>query len=149
MATGYGRGMWCTDSLVSGRRDFGAGLVARALYRRLITPRGTLIGPGGLSDDAPGGDEESAYGFDVSAYVGDVGTETAIQALPGLVRGELMKDDRVSDVAVVATAATNAALETVITLEVSGVLRDSGEQFTFTVGVSEVTAEFLGFREAA
>ena len=93
MSQGYGLDTWCMDRLQPGRYARGPSLVAQALYRRLITPRGTLRG----------GDDESAYGLDVSGYVGAVGYQSALQALPGLVRGELLKDDRVGEVIVSAT----------------------------------------------
>src|SRR5688572_6315123 len=91
MATGYGIEAWCADGYVSGRFSSGPRNVALALYRRITTPRGML---GGVEDD----DEELNYGLDITAYIGAVGNDTAINALPGLVAGELGKDDRVRSV---------------------------------------------------
>lgn len=134
MSTGYGLDTWCLDNLSPGRYARGSTLVAQALYHRLITPRGTLRG----------GDEERAYGFDVSAYCGAVGYPTALAALPGLVRGELLKDDRVSDVTVTASQADDQAGEVAITLSVDVILADESEAFTLTLSVSALTTSILG-----
>jgi len=136
---GYGADIWCTDQLITGRLARGPAVVAQALYRRLITPRGTLRG----------GDDESAYGFDVASYVGAVGTATALAALPGLVRGELVKDARVADVAATASITTDPGGLVSIVIVVDVTLADEGETFTFSVGVDAVSAQFLGLGEAA
>ncbi len=130
----YGTDTWCTESTVVGRLAQGQQVVVQALYRRLITPRGKLRG----------GPEEDAYGLDISAYLGAVGTETAIAALPGLIRGEFMKDDRVVDVATRSSFATDSAGLTTIELTIDVLLEDEDEPFAFTVAVSEVTTELLG-----
>ncbi len=130
----YGTDTWCTESTVVGRLAQGPQVVVQALYRRIITPRGKLRG----------GPDEDAYGLDISAYVGAVGTDTAIAALPGLVRGEFMKDDRVIDVAVATSSATDSGGLTTIELSISVLLEDEDEPFAFTVNVSEVTTELLG-----
>lgn len=134
MSTGYGLDTWCLDRLQPGRYARGATLVAQALYRRLITPRGTLRG----------GDDESAYGFDVSGYVGAVGYKAALQALPGLVRGELLKDDRVSEVIVTPkfTNTTNALIGILLDIQVT--LADESETFPLTLAVSEVSTTIVG-----
>lgn len=139
MTTGYGLESWCLDSLQPGRYAQGSEVVAQALYRRLITPRGTLIP---LDDD--GGDEESAYGFDVSGYCGAIGYPAALQALPALVTGELLKDDRVLPTLVIkATLIPGADGEDAIELDVRGDLADDSGSFAFTLSVTEVSVEFL------
>ncbi len=135
MTTGYGVDVWCVDSLVTGRFADGPTLVAQALYGRLVTPRGTLQGY-----DDEHNDEESAYGFDVAGYVGAVGTTTAIGALPGLIDGELSKDDRVLTVTTTAAIEKDSAGQVSITLDIAVVLRDDGETFTLTLSA---TAEAL------
>jgi hypothetical protein len=137
MSVGYGVEIWCTDSMHTGRLASGAAVVIQALYRRYITPRGTLRG---ISDD----DEDLAYGFDVSAYVGAVGTTTAIAALPGLMRAEGLKDDRVLDLAFTITPTTDTAGLTTLLIEGSGTLHDESEDFAFTLAVTEVTTTLLG-----
>lgn len=129
----YGQDIWCAGHLVTGRLDRGPGLVARALYRRLITSRGTLRG----------GDEEAAYGLDLAEYVGAVGYEVALAALPGLVRAECLKDDRVADVAVTATQAIDSSGLVSITLAIDAVLVDEAETFALTLSVDDVTVSIL------
>ena len=137
MATGYGTEAWCADGYVSGRFVSGKMAVALALYRRLITPRGTLAG---IEDD----DDEGNYGLDIAAYIGAVGNRTAMQALPPLVRGELLKDDRVRDVSVVATETRNADGTIALLLEIDVVLQDDDEEFSLTVSADTVSAQLLG-----
>jgi hypothetical protein len=91
-----------------------------------------------------GGDAESTYGFDVAGYVGAVGYDTAVAALPGQVRAELLKDDRVADVAVSAARVTDAAGSSAITISAHVVLVDSGESFDLTVSATDVTLTLLG-----
>lgn len=132
--SGYGVDVWCVDRLVTGRLVRGPMVVLQALYRRLITPRGMLRG----------GDEEAAYGLDLSSYVGAVGYETSVKALPGLVRGELLKDDRVADVAVAATVSTDTAGEISIYLDVSVALHDEDESFPLQVRVTDTSVALVG-----
>lgn len=131
---GYGLDTWCLDRLQPGRYARGATLVAQALYRRLITPRGMLRG----------GDEESAYGFDIAGYVGAVGYASALQALPGLVRGELLKDDRVSEVTVSATFTNTQNALIGILLEINVTLADESLTFPLTLKVSDVSTSIVG-----
>lgn len=108
-------------------------LVLQAAYRRLITPRGTL----------QGGDEESTYGFDVAQYVGAVGYDIALIALPGQVRGELKKDDRISEVDCVATFATAEDGTISIVLDIACTLSDGSGTFNLTLGVTDVDTTIL------
>jgi hypothetical protein len=139
VSEGYGIETWCLDALQPGRYATRATVVVQALYRRLITPRGTLI----PLDDA-GGDEESAYGFDVSGFVGAVGYETAAQALASLVTGELLKDDRVlPTLEVTAKLLKGSTGEDEIELSIVGDLADESESFSFTLRVTDVSVDFL------
>lgn len=58
-------------------------LVAQAVYRRLTTPRGGLI-------------DDPDYGFDVRTLLHKPLSATYQAAIPGLIRAEVMKDDRVA-----------------------------------------------------
>jgi hypothetical protein len=135
VSEGYGVEAWCTDEYFSGRYARGWMVVAQAIYRRLITPRGMLRG----------GDEERNGGLDLSEYVGAVGTATALAALPNHVRGEIQKDDRVSPggVTVRATVANEGNGDVTILLDISVRLADESEDFTLTVGVDETSTELL------
>lgn len=126
----YGRDTYAVNGVRTGRLVTGTLLVAQALYRRLITPRGTLL-------------YDTSYGLDLSELVGEVGPELAAAALPGMIRNELMKDDRVSDVGATITVVTEGA-ETELVIEIAAVLAESGETFSLTVGVSDVTTQLLG-----
>lgn len=136
MATGFGVDIWCTDSLHTGRLARGAAIVVQALYRRFITPQGTLPA---ISDD----DEDLAYGFDVAAYVGAVGADTAIAALPGIMRAQGLKDDRIASLAFTVTAVDEGAGLVTLLLEGEGVLHDESESFDLTLSTDGVTLELL------
>jgi hypothetical protein len=142
MATGYGTDTWCGGGLLTGRTARGVMSVALALYRRLITPRGTLRG---VADE----DDELNYGFDMASYVGKVGYEVSINALPGLVRGELMKDDRVLDVVATVTPVDNGDGTIDLLVEVDVVLQDEGDEFAMTMSVDDAGTELLRVSEAA
>jgi hypothetical protein len=133
MATGYGVDVSCLDELETGRLVRGVELVAQAAYRRLITPRGMLGG----SDDAV------AYGIDLAGYVGAIGYDASVRALPGIIRNELLKDDRIADVSAKVTA-TRTGPATTLVVEIHCALYDAGENFTLTLSVSDVSSKLLG-----
>lgn len=112
----------------------GATVVVQALFRRGITPKGTLRG----------GDEELNYGFDISGYIGAVGDDVAMRSLPGQLQQEYLKDDRVLEVQVTPYIFTDAAKQVSIDLAVTGILADSEEPFAFTIRANSVTVELLG-----
>lgn len=141
MATGYGVDIWCGDSLVTGRYARGKMNAVLAMYRRLITPRGTLRGIGG--DEVAANEDELAYGLDLSALCGEVGPETAVLIVPGQIKAELLKDDRVADVFVSATYYYNDDGTAVVLFAVSGLLQNDGDDFQFTVKVEGVTTSLL------
>lgn len=130
----FGTDTWCTDSLRTGRLVTATTLLAHALYRRLITPRGVLRG----------GQDESAYGVDVTGYVGAVGYEIAEAALPNIVRAELKKDDRVQNVVVRATLRGATGPTQSLLLEIDVYPVDDTETFSLTLAVSEVETQLLG-----
>lgn len=125
----YGADTWAVNGVRTGRLVTGRLLVAQALYRRLITPRGSLF-------------YDTSYGFDLSEFVGEVGPELAAAAMPGRIRNELLKDDRVSSVDASVEVVTEGA-ETELVVSVTATLADSGEAFSLTLGVSSVTTELL------
>ena len=110
-------------------------LTADQLERiRLTTARGTL-------DD---GDDGQVYGTDVSDFVGMVGPDNAIDALPDVVAAEILKDDRVERADVSASIARDAAGLATVTLDIDCTLRDAGGSFSLTLAVSDVTTAILG-----
>lgn len=130
----FGADTWCTDSLRTGRLVTGTQLLAHALYRRMITPRGVLRG----------GAEESAYGVDVTGYVGAVGAATAIAALPNILRAELMKDDRVQNIVVRASLSADTGPTSTIIITIDVYPSDDTEAFSLTLAASEVETQLLG-----
>jgi hypothetical protein len=134
MATGFGTDTWCTDQILTGRLASGVELVAQAIYRRLTTARGTLRD----------GDDGQVYGTDVSDFVGMVGPDNAVDALPDVVVAEILKDDRVERAEVKASVVRDAVGLATVTIEIDCALRDSGESFTLTLAVGAVTAALLG-----
>lgn len=134
MATGYGTDSYCYDVLRAGRLVSGAELVAQALFRRLITPRGTL------RDGAEG----ETYGFDVQEFIGQVGTQAAIDAVPDIVVAEVLKDDRIDTVAVSASKTQDSRGLVTIVLNIDATLRDPADSFTLTISVSDVSVQLLG-----
>lgn len=134
MATGFGSDLSCGSALHTGRIVSGKRLLSEAIIRRLSTPRGTLTG----------GDEERAYGIDLAGYVGAVGTDAAVAALPGVVEAELLKDDRIARVAVsVARLPVSDGVQSLeVTIDVTPA--DESGDFTLTLAVSALGMSLLG-----
>jgi hypothetical protein len=135
VSTGYGVEMWCFGTPMPGRFARGVMVVAQALYNRTRTPRGTLRGPSARA---------GTYGLDLAGYVGAVGYPTAARAIPRLLAGEFLKDDRVADVAISASIVTDTAGLTSITLDANVTLSETGESFTLTLGVDDTDVSVLG-----
>lgn len=129
--TDFGKDTSCTDALRPGVIVSGARLVGEAAYRRLTTPRGMLRG----------GDEEASYGFDVFELIGAVSSKSAIAAIPGRVRNELLKDERILNVEVTPTVRTDGPVTSIL-LEVRATTDDG--PFTLTLTVDETSTELLG-----
>jgi hypothetical protein len=130
----YGTDIYCYDRIVTGRLASGVEVVAQALYRRLTTARGTLRD----------GDEGLVYGLDVLDFVGQVGSEEAVDALPDVVLAEVLKDDRVERAEVSATIQRSSEGLVTILLDIDVFLHDSEETFTLSLSVSDVTVALLG-----
>lgn len=130
-ATNYGREVSCTDSLKTGRYVSGVTVVAEAIYRRLTTPRGSLLG----------GEAEANYGLDLMGLVGTVDTKGAAASLPGRIENEVRKDERVETVkADVVRTVVGPSTTYTITINVTTALGP----FSLQMLVSAVTVELLG-----
>lgn len=134
MAEGFGVSVWCTDSRFTGRLVSGRTAVAQSVYRRLTTPRGTLRG----------GEEEAAYGLDLSELVGAIGYPAAIGALPGRIEAELAKDDRIADVSADVDAYTDTAGNVYLIITIDLLLHEETDSFPLTLKVTDTTTELLG-----
>lgn len=129
---GLGTDTSCTDSLKTGRVSSGVRLVAESYYRRLITPRGTLIG----------GEEEADFGLDLADLCGSVQTKSDVASLEGKIIAELSKDERTETVSadVVRSIDSAGLVSFVITIRAT----TSAGPFTLVLGVSSATVELLG-----
>lgn len=100
--TGFGIDLDCSDDL---REDMalatGARMLAQAIYRRLTTPRGAVL-------DAPD------YGLDVRAFLSRGMTAAELAAIPGQIRSEVTKDERIEDADVHARMTAPDTLELTI-----------------------------------
>jgi hypothetical protein len=131
MTADLGRDTSCTTSLRTGRFVTGPLLVAEAIYRRLTTPRGMLRG----------GEEEANYGLDLTELIGETNPKNVIASLPGRIRSELSKDERVLS-ATITVVATLLGVNTA--LEVAIAATTSAGPFTLKLLASAVTVELLG-----
>lgn len=129
----YGVDSYCYDRLVTGRLVSGPELVAQAIFRRLTTPRGTLRG----------GEDEAVYGLDVQDFIGTVGTDDAIAALPDAIATEVKKDDRVDLVDVEVTADRGTDGLVALLIDVTYSLHDSTDSFTLSVRASDLDVSLL------
>lgn len=87
-ATGYGTDIICDSDLdaLCREEDPSAAIgVARAIFRRLTTPRGGLI-------------DDPEYGFDVNSLLHKAMLPQFEAAIPGIIRNEILKDERVESV---------------------------------------------------
>ena len=136
VATPYGRDMATVFTergarLVVGRMVSGKRLVAEALCRRLITERGTLL-------------DDPNYGFPIANLIQGGFTPAKRDAIPGLIRLELKKDERVDVVTTVLVPAPQFSIR----LYINVVARDVGP-FDFAIGIDEVTVRVLQLPEAS
>jgi phage baseplate assembly protein W len=125
MAFDAGSDVSCFPDLAAdGRTVTGRRLVAEAVARRLITPRGQLIG-------------DPDYGFDVTDYLNADMSPLDIASMRSGIEQECMKDERVRS--------ANATLEidTESSLEISISLETADGPFDLVLGVSDVTVAIL------
>ena len=130
----FGRDLWCYDRVYTGRIATGAEVVAQALFRRLNTARGTLRD----------GEEGAVYGLDILDFVGQVGSENAVDALPPLVEMECLKDDRVKTCKVDASVVRGTDGLVTVLLDVHVDLHDEEDSFALSLSVNDVTVALLG-----
>lgn len=143
MSAGYGVSVWCDGSIKTGRLVRGPRAVGLSLFRRFTTPQGTLRG---LTDQSP----ELAFGFDIASYVGAVGTDTAINALPALMRAHALKDERVLDASASIARDPNADGTIGLTITLRVLLQDSTSSLSLTIDVaSDLSVTLLGLTVVA
>ena len=121
-----------TDMDPNGRIARGVKFVAQEIARRILTPRGAVIG---CPDD----------GIDVRDYMGQNLTARDMPRIQGEIAAEISKDVRVDTFTVKCTltqvSGTTVTPRSLLTIEVAGVC--SPGPFAFVLNVDEVTVEFL------
>jgi phage baseplate assembly protein W len=132
--TDFGKDTSCDSELRPGQLASGSRLVAEAVYRRLTTPRGSLIGS----------DEEAEYGLDLLDLIGSSVVDADVAAMPGLIRNEVLKDERVKSVTVTVKKST---LGPSISLLVSIDGETFDQDFQLTLLASDVTVQLLNISE--
>lgn len=134
MAQGYGREMWCTTRLLTARFATGIEVVRQAFVRRLITPRGDLVG----------GELATVYGLDLCGFVGRNDPDRVRVILPGMVEAELLKDDRASVVRARVSDMPPAGGGLVrFRVDVDVTLHDPSQNFRFTIAIDALTIDLL------
>ena len=111
--TDYGADLECWDDITADALELPGDeveLVAQACWRRLITSRGELI------DDAE-------YGLGLTDMLSRGMTKRQLDALPGMIKKELLKDDRVASVAEVNVEELRAGA---YTISIRGTASDGG-----------------------
>jgi hypothetical protein len=131
MAIDFGLDTSCTDELRTGTYAKGLRIVAEACYRRLITRRGTLMG----------GEEEAEFGLRVGDYLGSVTSTGEIAKVQGLIKQELLKDQRIDSVSVTVTE-VEAGPERTWTIEVEAITGQG--PFDLVLSVDDVTTKIVG-----
>lgn len=120
---GWGSDLSCMDDLTEDCAEldgFDAKIVAQSVYRRITTPRGSLL-------------DDPDYGVDVMQFLSSGMTTKELRAIEGQLHGEIAKDDRV-DAVVCSAIFTQSTRSLEIRIDAS--LVDSSETFALTVAVN-------------
>lgn len=105
MTTDFGGDLDCAEDLTAEMREVSGPIaLAQNVYRRLSTPRGMVI-------DAPD------YGRDLRAYLHKGLTPTEQTGIPGEVRAEILKEERIENAEVQVTAFVDEAMTLAIRCE--------------------------------
>lgn len=131
----YGQDIdWADDMSPTAELVSGVKLLSQAVYRRLITPKGSCL-------DSP--DD----GLALEDFLHEGLTEAELAAIPGQVRQEILKDDRIIGVDIEATKTLTDGLlgfELAITCTPS-----EGPDFDLTISVSAAAVKLLSANEAS
>jgi hypothetical protein len=120
----YGHDLFCIQDLDPGMIEVdGRVCLAQAIARRLMTPRGGLI-------------DDTNYGYDLTAFINDDITASAIGRMQGQIVAECMKDQRV-------VGASASVIYTAQQLIVTISITDGVGPFPLVLAVSAVTVQIL------
>lgn len=133
--TDFGKDTYCLDSLKTGRYASGLRLLGQRCYRRLITPRGMLLG----------GDDEKNFGYDLAQFCGaTLSDELAAQVGPQI-QNELLKEEEVEEVTVdLVSTDENNEITWTITIDVES----ARGPFKLVLAVGETSVELLNLEAA-
>ncbi len=122
----YGHDLSCTTDLDPGMLEVdGVTCLSQALFRRIITPRGTLI-------------DDPNYGFDVTQYLNDDLAQSDLARIASQIDAEFLKDERVI------RSSTTVTLVASGVLSIASVVNPSvGPAFQLVVTASQVTQQLL------
>lgn len=91
-----------------------------------------------------GGEDEENFGLDLTELIGSASTTADAAALPGRIRSELLKDERIESVDVNIVSTVRAGVVSyIITIEAFTSLGP----FTLTLAASDVTVSLVGLAE--
>ncbi len=126
MAVDYGLDLdWAADLSKTAGTVTGTKLLGQAVYRRLVTARGSAL-------DCP--DD----GLDIRELLSLPMTTAQLAAVPGLVRQEIVKDERIQDATIIVTKLADG-FDLAIRLTPA-----EGPDFELTLGVSAAAVKLLG-----
>lgn len=92
-----------------------------------------------------GGEEEQNFGLDLTELIGSASTPADAAALPGRIRAELEKDERIESVTVIVVPFIDGAATT-YNISVEAVTGEG--PFTLTLAASAVSVDLLGIKES-
>jgi phage baseplate assembly protein W len=123
----YGHDLSCTNDLDPNMIEVdGLTTLTQAIFRRLITPRGTLL-------------DDPNYGYDVTQFVNDDLSPADISRIGTQIDQELLKDQRVYASSTTVTYVASASMLTIATV----VTPSTGPTFTLVLAASQVTVQLL------
>lgn len=121
----FGVELSCTNDIANDSRTVtGFTVVAEAIVRRWITPRGRLIG-------------YPNYGFDITQFINADMTSSEISAMIAGMQAEALKDERVASCTVLGTLGSDG----VFTFDAE--VETSQGPFTFSISASDVSVKLL------
>lgn len=122
----YGHDLSCTNDLDPACLEVdGIRCLAEACFRRIITPRGSLI-------------YDPNYGYDITSFLNADLTQGDIARISQGVDSELVKDERVSRSQTAATFGAGGALTLFTTITPA-----KGPNFNLVIAATAVTAQLL------
>lgn len=121
---------WASDLAKNAGTVSGTKLLGQAVFRRLITPRGSAF-------DCP--DD----GLDIQEFLSLPMTQAQLAAVPGVIRQEILKDERITGAEIALTKLADG-----FDLKIR-CTPSEGPDFELTLGVSAAAVKLLGITGGA